>query len=81
MTICIFQGRVFDWQSDFEVRTFEVLETTKIVVADLAILLPLNDNIDWSWFYCVAKFAQGMTNCIAGAFFCISLLLYSASPI
>lgn len=43
----IFQSQVFDWQRDFKVRTSEeTLETTKITVADFAILLPLNDNID-----------------------------------
>lgn len=44
---CIFQSHVFDWQRNFEVRpSEEVLKTTKITVADFAILLPLNDNID-----------------------------------
>lgn len=44
---CILQSCVFDWQRNFEARTSEeVLETTKITVADFAILLPLNNNID-----------------------------------
>lgn len=44
---CILCSLVFDWQMGFEEPTSEeALETTKITVADFAILLPLNDNID-----------------------------------
>lgn len=46
-TVCLFQSHVSDWQSDFEIRTFEeMLETTKRTAADFAVSLPINGNID-----------------------------------